>query len=1003
MDWPKFRKRLFKIIGHLIIDIAIIILLVFAVFYFFEDEIKNELLAVMNQSQIGEVEIETIDLSIFKYFPLISLQLSDVNYYENKLWQNSGSSLKICQLNDMYFSMNVIDLIQGIINVEKLNIEGGQFNIIVHPDSSINLLNALGAKSSQEDTARTDIILSNVSINDLVVNYKNTISQQEASVKLDSLTNNFTFRKNIILCQLEFSGWIKMLSLGNDFYLENQRVRADLDFIFNIDSLNGHISDSKIQVEDLILLTSGTFGLYNDYLAEVDLELSDENIELLEYVFSNRLIRDQKSMLTQGTLYGDGHIKWKSFDDLPIIDFKFGFNDLNLVLPRDTTLSVYFDFDGNFYTGQNPDLSEMKLELTDIQIRLPGGQASGSFFLSDWQKPAFDLKMNADLDITGYENIFNINEVDSLFGRIKVITDLSGNYNKATNKLNYQRENGNIALKDLSFSLARWNQKIYKLDGKLNQTAHTIKIDEASIISSSGDLKLKGEFTNLISYLFKGSKNFTGNLQANSNKLDLSKLFGPDDVIVKVIGTKAHKFNIDFAIDTRLESDTLAPKTILKIKKCGGKLTQYPDVHSLTGELTIQDEKLDFKNLQLKTDSGNLIFNGDLKFTQTSIVDLNSSIYLKDFYINKFTSKNPNADIIRLDILGNFIGRMSILSQNIYDYLNLEEFSVDGAKFYYLNQTTEDTVDIQGLKMDLDHVAINVTDGDKILSTLDVLGNYKSRQLIVNSFKYNNFITSVEGKTGKIGLSENKIELFGIHGEMIIDVDFTDDVYTYRIEQKVKGHDINHILDSVTENDLVDGLLDISFWVEMRGNTWQEILRTMRGELSNRGKNLRIKKIDIDTIVEKFKDTQNFKLLDVGAFVFAGPAGAVVTKSVDYATLLRMNPGDSTVINDFISELEIKDGIIHFEDMAFSTEQNRIVFNGDIDLVNMSFVNFVIAFVNEDGCIVLSQQLNGPFSEPTLEEFSAISTILAPITNAYNSIVGNDCTPFYTGAIAHPN
>jgi hypothetical protein len=63
----------------------------------------------------------------------------------------------------------------------------------------------------------------------------------------------------------------------------------------------------------------------------------------------------------------------------------------------------------------------------------------------------------------------------------------------------------------------------------------------------------------------------------------------------------------------------------------------------------------------------------------------------------------------------------------------------------------------------------------------------------------------------------------------------------------------------------------------------------------------------------------------------------------------------------------------------------------------------VIAIVNKDGCIMLSQQLNGPFAEPTLEEFNAISTVLAPITNAYNSIVGNDCTPFYTGEIAHPN
>jgi hypothetical protein len=43
-----------------------------------------------------------------------------------------------------------------------------------------------------------------------------------------------------------------------------------------------------------------------------------------------------------------------------------------------------------------------------------------------------------------------------------------------------------------------------------------------------------------------------------------------------------------------------------------------------------------------------------------------------------------------------------------------------------------------------------------------------------------------------------------------------------------------------------------------------------------------------------------------------------------------MNPGDSTVIGDFKMEINIKDGIAKIEDMAFSTEQNRIVFDGEI-------------------------------------------------------------------------
>ena len=480
-------------------------------------------------------------------------------------------------------------------------------------------------------------------------------------------------------------------------------------------------------------------------------------------------------------------------------------------------------------------------------------------------------------------------------------------------------------------------------------------------------------------------------------------MLGPEDGLVKVIGSEVRNFSSDLKIRSKAIEDSPGQRYKIYLSSCKFELRDYPDVHRFTGEFEIENENLRFKNLQLNTDSGNLIANGQLDFSKDSFVGLNSSIYLKKLYINKFASKDPQADIIRLDFSGKVDGDFSIEYGQIDDFLNISDFKIGNSNFYYLNKSDSDTVSLQGLEGDLEFVAVNVSDGDRILSTLDVSGIIKSKNLTVNGFNHRNLETLLDGKRGEIRLSKNQIEIFGIHGEMIIDVDFTDDIYSYRIEQNVKGHDINHIIDTVTDNDLVNGSLDISIWLEMEGDSWEENLKTLRGQISNQGKDLRIMRVDIDAIVKNFRDTQNFKLMDVGAFVFAGPAGAVVTKSVDYANLLRMNPGDSTVIGDFISEIEIDEGNAHIEDMAFSTRKNRIVFGGDIDLANLQFVDFVIAIVNKDGCIELSQKLNGPFADPQLEEFSAIGTILAPITNAYNSIIGKDCTPFYIGSIAHPN
>ena len=132
----------------------------------------------------------------------------------------------------------------------------------------------------------------------------------------------------------------------------------------------------------------------------------------------------------------------------------------------------------------------------------------------------------------------------------------------------------------------------------------------------------------------------------------------------------------------------------------------------------------------------------------------------------------------------------------------------------------------------------------------------------------NSLSTKILGKSGKIRLSIDRMDLFGIYGDLIVDVDFTDDDYTYRIEHKAKGQKIEHILDSITENDLIDGFLDISFWIQMSGSTWQQNLQSMQGQFHNRGKNILVKRVDIDELINRFEKTQNFNLLDVGAFVF---------------------------------------------------------------------------------------------------------------------------------------
>ncbi|MEE9572230.1 MAG: hypothetical protein V3W20_04210, partial [Candidatus Neomarinimicrobiota bacterium] len=66
-------------------------------------------------------------------------------------------------------------------------------------------------------------------------------------------------------------------------------------------------------------------------------------------------------------------------------------------------------------------------------------------------------------------------------------------------------------------------------------------------------------------------------------------------------------------------------------------------------------------------------------------------------------------------------------------------------------------------------------------------------------------------------------------------------------------------------------------------------------------------------------------------------------------------------------------------------------------------LQFTIALLNKNGCSIFSQDVFGSLSEPQTGEIKVVGTILAPVTNLWDDIWGNDCDVFYNGSVKHPN
>jgi hypothetical protein len=141
---------------------------------------------------------------------------------------------------------------------------------------------------------------------------------------------------------------------------------------------------------------------------------------------------------------------------------------------------------------------------------------------------------------------------------------------------------------------------------------------------------------------------------------------------------------------------------------------------------------------------------------------------------------------------------------------------------------------------------------------------------------------------------------------------------------------------------------------------------------------------------------------DLTILVTLGPLGVVVSHGDDQLeTLEKMmtSTGDS-MIQVLVSDWNVVKGVVTAEDVAFSTQRNRVVLKGSLDIPNEKFKSVTIAIVDSDGCIVNSETVDGPFKNPEVKDAGVLErTVIRPLKRMFEA----ECESFYAGSVQHPS
>jgi AsmA protein len=277
-------------------------------------------------------------------------------------------------------------------------------------------------------------------------------------------------------------------------------------------------------------------------------------------------------------------------------------------------------------------------------------------------------------------------------------------------------------------------------------------------------------------------------------------------------------------------------------------------------------------------------------------------------------------------------------------------------------------------------------------------GEVRGKDLAVTDLEF-----PVQATEGVFDFKPVTMRAFGGKGSGSLRADHTSGTPDYRLDYALAKFHVEHLFKGMPPGYTVSGLMDFSIHLAMRGRRGK-LPQSAEGVVSLGGNNLMLNGVDLDRALAKYESTQSFNLFDLGAVLFAGPFGLVVSRGYQLSTVAAAGVGNSG-IRTLVSKWKVEKGVAHAVDVALATNDNRLALHGGLDFVNDEFDEVVIAQVDANGCAKLRERVRGPFGKPVVEKPGAVEAIAGPVANLLKKAkelfptAAGKCEVFYNGSV----
>jgi AsmA protein len=334
--------------------------------------------------------------------------------------------------------------------------------------------------------------------------------------------------------------------------------------------------------------------------------------------------------------------------------------------------------------------------------------------------------------------------------------------------------------------------------------------------------------------------------------------------------------------------------------------------------------------------------------------------------------------------------------------LEVARVFVSDATLAYADKQSGKGFEAAGCDLDVSRLRLSAGERSHLLKNLSLVAKLACGQIRTKDSAASDLRLSVDGTDGILRFDPVTMQLFGGHGSGTVRADFTGSVPIYQVRYRLTQFRLEEFFKILSPKSIGEGSMDFSATLSLRGKTTDAQLPTATGVASLRGDNLTLAIGNLDEKLSRYKSSQSFNLIDVGAVFFAGPLGLAVTKGYNFARIFQGAEG-TTPIRTLVSEWQVEHGVAHARDVAMATRANRIALQGGLDFVSGQYDDLTLAVIDAKGCARVQQKVHGSFLNPVVEKPSALETLTGPtrtLLRQAKKLLGGKCAVFYAGSVA---